>query len=165
MANPGQLPLPQDRKSSFAERIVAALLIIEGLGGWASHLATAGCWFRGVPERYAAGADRRGRQGGRPYPWSQQVIYEISGLNVLDKELWLGIEHGFKDFTFSAYPHLAFPISLHLSLTYGSTDEPTEMSTVELPSGTFFSCFWGTALEIPTRLSPKSGLLHGQKEQ
>jgi hypothetical protein len=41
-------------------------------------------WFRGVPERYVAGADSRGRQGGRPYPWSQQVIHEISGL-----ELWV----------------------------------------------------------------------------
>jgi hypothetical protein len=44
------------------------------------HLATTGCWFRGVPERYVAGADTRGRQAGRPYPWSQQVIHEISGL-------------------------------------------------------------------------------------
>jgi hypothetical protein len=32
--------------------------------GWACHLATAGCWFRGVPERYVAGADTRGRQEG-----------------------------------------------------------------------------------------------------
>ena len=37
-------------------------------------------WFRGVPERYVAGSDTRGRQEGRPYPWSQQVIHEISGL-------------------------------------------------------------------------------------
>ena len=37
-------------------------------------------WFRGVPEWYVAGADTRGRQEGRPYPWSQQVIHEISGL-------------------------------------------------------------------------------------
>jgi len=37
-------------------------------------------WFRGVPERYVAGADTRGRQEGRPYPWSQQVIHETSGL-------------------------------------------------------------------------------------
>ncbi len=37
-------------------------------------------WFRGVPERYVAGADIRGRQEGRPYPWSQQVIHEVSGL-------------------------------------------------------------------------------------
>ncbi len=48
--------------------------------GWAGHLETAGCWFRGVPERYVAGADTRGRQEGRPYPWSQQVIRETSGL-------------------------------------------------------------------------------------
>ena len=46
----------------------------------AYHLATAGCWFRGVPERYVAGADTRGRQEGRQYPWSQQVIHELSGL-------------------------------------------------------------------------------------
>ena len=37
-------------------------------------------WFRGVPERYVAGADTRGRQEGWPYPWSKQVIHEISGL-------------------------------------------------------------------------------------
>jgi ribosomal protein L32 len=47
----------------------------------AGHLATAGCWARSVPERYVAGADSRGRQEGRPYPWSQQVIHEISGLD------------------------------------------------------------------------------------
>ena len=39
-------------------------------------------WFRGVPGRYVAGADTRGRQEGRPYPWSQQVIHEISGLSL-----------------------------------------------------------------------------------
>jgi len=39
-------------------------------------------WFRGVPERYVAGSDTRGRQEGRPYPWSQQVIHEISGLDL-----------------------------------------------------------------------------------
>ena len=39
-------------------------------------------WFRGVPERYVAGADTRGRQEGGPYPWSQQVIHEISGLGI-----------------------------------------------------------------------------------
>jgi len=50
---------------------------------WACHLATAGCWFRGVPERYVAGADIRGHQERRPYPWSQQVIHEISGLIVV----------------------------------------------------------------------------------
>ena len=33
-----------------------------------------------VPERYVAGSDTRGRLEGRPYPWSQQVIDEISGL-------------------------------------------------------------------------------------
>jgi hypothetical protein len=52
--------------------------------GWACHRATRPAvprdWFRGVPERYAAGADTRGRQEGRPYPRSQQVIHEISGL-------------------------------------------------------------------------------------
>ncbi|MGB6376974.1 MAG: hypothetical protein WBG24_09665, partial [Syntrophobacteria bacterium] len=31
-------------------------------------------------ERYVTGADTRGRQEGRPDPWSQQVIHEISGL-------------------------------------------------------------------------------------
>jgi hypothetical protein len=35
-----------------------------------------------VPKRYVAGGDTRGRQEGRPYPWSQQVIHEISGLDI-----------------------------------------------------------------------------------
>ncbi len=38
-------------------------------------------WVRGVPERYVAGADTRGRLEGRPYPWSQQVIHVTSGLS------------------------------------------------------------------------------------
>jgi hypothetical protein len=37
-------------------------------------------WTRGVPERYVAGCDTRGRPEGRPHPRSQQVIHEISGL-------------------------------------------------------------------------------------
>jgi len=44
------------------------------------HLATAGYWFRDIPERYVAGADARGRQEEWPYPRSQQVIHGISGL-------------------------------------------------------------------------------------
>ena len=44
-------------------------------------------WFRGVPERCIAGADTLGRQDGRPYPWSQQVIHEISGLKILPKAI------------------------------------------------------------------------------
>jgi hypothetical protein len=35
-----------------------------------------------VPERYVAGADTRGHQEGRPYPRSQPVIHEISGLEL-----------------------------------------------------------------------------------
>jgi hypothetical protein len=37
-------------------------------------------WSRGVPGRYVAGADSRGRTEGRQYPWLEQVIQEISGL-------------------------------------------------------------------------------------
>ena len=51
-------------------------------------------WFRGVPERYVAGADTRGRQEGRPYPWSQQVIHEISGLGNLFPRRTLYIQKG-----------------------------------------------------------------------
>ena len=48
-------------------------------GTCAACRATAGCWFRGVPERYVEGADTRGRPEGRPYPRSEQAIREISG--------------------------------------------------------------------------------------
>ncbi|MGD8508200.1 MAG: hypothetical protein PVH34_09995 [Syntrophobacterales bacterium] len=41
---------------------------------------------RGVPERYVAGADIRGRQEGRPYPWSQQVIHKTSRLQVSSQD-------------------------------------------------------------------------------
>ena len=37
-------------------------------------------WIRGVPERYVAGSDTRGRPEERPYPWSQQATREISRL-------------------------------------------------------------------------------------
>jgi hypothetical protein len=47
-------------------------------------------WFRGVPERYVTGADTRGRQEGRPYPWSQQVIHETSGLRLKKDECSIG---------------------------------------------------------------------------
>jgi hypothetical protein len=59
-------------------------------------------WFRGVPERYVAGADIRGRPGGRPNTGSQQAINKTSGLveqNLLllsearpfvkEKEIWM----------------------------------------------------------------------------
>ena len=52
----------------------------EGRATWQPSRATAGLASdRGVPARYVAGADIRGRQEGRPYPWSQQVIHEIFG--------------------------------------------------------------------------------------
>ncbi|MEJ2232369.1 MAG: hypothetical protein P8X67_00450 [Syntrophobacterales bacterium] len=49
--------------------------------GWACHWATRTAGLVSVPERYVAGADTRGRQEGRPYPWSQQVLHETSGLS------------------------------------------------------------------------------------
>jgi hypothetical protein len=49
---------------------------------WQPSRGTAGL-VRGVPVRYVAGADIRGRQEGCPYPWSQQVIHETSGLKGL----------------------------------------------------------------------------------
>jgi hypothetical protein len=50
---------------------------------------------RGVPQRYVAGADTRGRQEGRPYPWSQQVIHKISGLYLKPEHLLLVYPCGF----------------------------------------------------------------------
>ena len=40
-------------------------------------------WIRGVPERYVAGSDTRGRAEGRSYPRSKQAIHETSGLDSL----------------------------------------------------------------------------------
>ena len=54
-----------------------------------NHPAVARDWTRGVPEQYVAGGDTRGRQGGRPYPRSQQVIHEKSGLAPKMKKLEL----------------------------------------------------------------------------
>ena len=56
-------------------------------------------WFRGVPEWYVAGADTRGRQEGRPYSWSQQVIHERYRLGAFgpfaDKlRLYFGLRRG-----------------------------------------------------------------------
>ena len=59
---------------------------------WQPSRVTAG--FRGVLERYVAGGacpersrrNTRGRQEGRPYPWSQQVIHKISGLGLENNE-------------------------------------------------------------------------------
>jgi hypothetical protein len=42
-------------------------------------------WARGVPEWYVAGAYTRGRQEGRTYPWSQQVIHGMSGLRLCNE--------------------------------------------------------------------------------
>ena len=53
-----------------------------------NHPAAPRDWFRGVPERYVVGANTRGRQEGRPYPWSQQVIHEISGLDAVYSEIY-----------------------------------------------------------------------------
>jgi hypothetical protein len=53
----------------------------DGRATWQPSRGTAGL-VRGVPERYVAGADTRGRQEGGPYPRSQQVIHEISGLRI-----------------------------------------------------------------------------------
>ncbi len=52
----------------------------DGCATWQLVPRYRGIGFRGVPERYVAGTDIRGRQEGRPHPWSQQVIHEISGL-------------------------------------------------------------------------------------
>ena len=61
-------------------RIFHELLSRDHEDGCATWQLVPRCWFRGVPERYVAGADTRGRQEGRPYPWLLQVIHEISGL-------------------------------------------------------------------------------------
>jgi len=51
------------------------------------HRATAGDWIRGVLEQYVAGSDTRGRPEGRSYPWSQQAIREISGLDQIEHDI------------------------------------------------------------------------------
>jgi hypothetical protein len=66
---------------SILARIIHELLSRDhedGRATWKPSRGTAG--LVSVPERYVAGADIRGRQEGRPYPRSQQVIHELSGL-------------------------------------------------------------------------------------
>ncbi len=83
------MPLPQlwvgeGETKPYPARIFHELLSRDhedGRATWQPSRGTAGL-VRGVPERYVAGADTRGRQEGRPYPWSQQVIHEISGLDM-----------------------------------------------------------------------------------
>ena len=88
---------------------------------WACHRATRPAvprdWSRGVPaERYVAGTDTRGRREGRPYPWSQQVIHEISGLR--EKCTMFNLCTSFSPLNSSSFGHLAncflafWPISL-----------------------------------------------------
>ena len=52
-----------------------------------TRLAVPRDWIQGVPERYLAGCDTRGRPGGQPYPRSQQVIHETSGLATIRMEV------------------------------------------------------------------------------
>jgi hypothetical protein len=53
-------------------------------------------WARGVPGRYVAGADTRGRLEGRPDPRAEQVIHEISGLGLDSAVGGAGVEVFFK---------------------------------------------------------------------
>jgi hypothetical protein len=53
----------------------------EGCATGQPSRGTAGL-VRGVPERYVAGADTRGRPEGRPCPRSQQAIREVPGFIV-----------------------------------------------------------------------------------
>jgi hypothetical protein len=64
--------LPRDREDGRATR---------SAGACAACRATTGCWTRGVPERYVAGYNTRGRPEGRPYQRSQLVMHETSGLD------------------------------------------------------------------------------------
>jgi hypothetical protein len=77
-----------------------------------------------APERYVAGADTRGRQEGRPYPWLQQVIHEISGfkeqtMQVTDKRI-----HQVKlELSLKECKHLRKAIDHYLTL-YDLIDDP-----------------------------------------
>ena len=94
-----------------------------------------------------------------------KVVAEKSSPPVgVGKRLWLKVKNGLEDLALSAYLHLVLPVSLYFSLTYGAADKPTEMSTVIFPGGTFFSCFWRTGLDFPTRFSPISGFFHGHEK-
>jgi hypothetical protein len=66
-------------------------------------------WFQGVPKWYVAGADTRGRQEGRPYPWSQQVIHEIS---------WLGTHKPTVELNTKSSQRLLFSLTVNLWSNY-----------------------------------------------
>jgi hypothetical protein len=74
------------------------------------------------------------------------------------------VKHGMKDLALSAYFHLAIPISLNLSMAYGSTDKPTEMSALELPCRAILLYLRGAVLNVPTGFAPILSVLLGQKE-
>ena len=78
---PGGGRLANRFTESWLARIFHELLSRDHEDGCATGQPSRGtAGFRGVPERYVAGADTRGRPEGRPCPWSQQVIHEIFGL-------------------------------------------------------------------------------------
>ncbi len=77
-------------------------------------------WFRGIPERYVAGADIRGRPEGRPYPWSQQVIHEISGLGQMASQ-------HLEFYGFPAFLLLWILATISLSLSLGDCPQVTAL--------------------------------------
>ena len=69
-----------------------------------------------------------------------------------------------EDLALPTYFHLTVPISLNLSMAYGSTDKPTEMTTLELPSGALIPYLCGAALNVPTGFASILRFLHGQEQ-
>ena len=74
------------------------------------------------------------------------------------------VKHGTEDLALSAYLHLSLPISLNLSMTYGSADKPTEMTALELPGGALVPYLCRAVLNVPTGFASILRFLHRQEE-
>ena len=70
-----------------------------------------------------------------------------------------------EDLALPAYFHLTVPISLNLSMAYGSTDKPTEMTALELPGGALIPYLRGAVLNVPTGFASILRFLHRKEEE
>jgi hypothetical protein len=96
--------------------------------------------------------------------WREKMIGPDREEYLDSKKESLEGEHRLKDLAFPAYFHLIAPASLNLSMAYGSTDKPTEMTALELPGGALLLYLHGAVLNVPTGFASILRFLHRQEE-